>query len=359
MKIIGKVIDAITKKPLQGAKVKIVIDNSERATLYTDGSGVFEHNEEQNYSGNEMHCQVVKKNYKNESQVYLIEGNEVELEVELVPEDKIPLMLKAFDQNKSPLEGVKISISIESKEIETGVSDSAGRLTIYLNHDLAQKSFSFKAERSGYQTASGEATPTKDNIHQIVMNTTAMPHSSSKKSKVVLAMGGILCVIILVAIFYPGKPKPPVPPRPSPADTFSLLGPSGGEGGIDFSDTQVAGFKLVEVRIRSGNLIDAIQTVYKDASGKQFMSKMHGGGGGTQRVFKLSSGERITHISGKYGAFIDSLQIRTSNGRSERFGGNGGSVEYTYSAPPGKTIYGFFGRCGKYVDAIGVILITQ
>jgi len=142
------------------------------------------------------------------------------------------------------------------------------------------------------------------------------------------------------------------------AETFSFFGPSGGVGGGYFSDGQTGGRKLIEVRIRSGAFIDSIQTVYADALGQQFVSPMHGGNGGTLAIFKLSPGEWITRISGRHGSFVDSLLIQTNKGRIKGFGGTGGSVNYTYTAPPGTRIHGFFGRSGKFVDAIGVILKT-
>ena len=37
-------------------------------------------------------------------------------------------------------------------------------------------------------------------------------------------------------------------------------------------------------------------------------------------------------------------------------GGPGGTAEYTYEAPPGFEIVGFYGRSGDLVDAMGVVL---
>ena len=142
------------------------------------------------------------------------------------------------------------------------------------------------------------------------------------------------------------------------AETFSFLGPSGGRGGNYYSDAQTGGRQLIEVRIRSGAFIDAIQTVYVDAIGQKYESKRYGGGGGNLDVFKLQPGEYITRISGKYGSFVDSLLIQTNKGRAKGWGGTGGSANYTYTAPPGSSIHGFFGRSGRFIDSVGVILKT-
>jgi len=134
-------------------------------------------------------------------------------------------------------------------------------------------------------------------------------------------------------------------------------GPSGGKGGSVFVDSVIGGQKIAEVRIRSGTRIDSIQVVYRDAripgSGLSARPK-HGGNGGSLAVFELSPDEHIVSIGGKYGDCIDSLWIRTSKGRFQRWGGNGGSVDFHYAAPDGWMISSFWGRSGTYLDSIGV-----
>jgi hypothetical protein len=143
------------------------------------------------------------------------------------------------------------------------------------------------------------------------------------------------------------------------AETFSFLGPSGGPGGNYFSDYQTGGLQVTEVRVRSGAYIDAVQFVYKNGAGEEIVGQLHGGNGGVLSVFKLQQGEHITRITGKHGDFVDSFQLVTNYGRTKGWGGAGGSSHYTYSAPPGSSIYGLFGRSGVYVDAVGVILYTK
>lgn len=143
------------------------------------------------------------------------------------------------------------------------------------------------------------------------------------------------------------------------AETFTFLGPSGGQGGNYFSDKQTGGLRVTEVRVRSGAFIDAIQFVYKNVIDQEIAGQQHGGNGGNPSVFKLQQGEYITRITGKHGDFIDSFQLVTNYGRIKGWGGTGGSSHYTYSAPPGSSIFGLFGRSGVYVDAVGVILSTK
>ncbi len=146
------------------------------------------------------------------------------------------------------------------------------------------------------------------------------------------------------------------------AESYSFLGSSGGTGGKYFSTAQIGGQyssdsrRLSEVRVRSGAFIDSIQLVYENIIGQKILSSEFGGNGGTLSIFKLQPGEYITRISGRHGLYIDSLLIETNKGKAKGYGGSGGSVGYSYTAPIGFKIHGFVGRSGKFLDAIGVIL---
>ena len=148
------------------------------------------------------------------------------------------------------------------------------------------------------------------------------------------------------------------------AATFSYCGPSGGDGGNHFSDLRASGRyssddrKLVEIRIRSGAFIDGIQAVYENKIGQRVESPWHGGTGGNLSVFKLATDEYITRISGKYGWYVDHIEIITNKGRHKRWGGTGGARNFIYNAPPGSHIHGFGGHAGKFIDSIGVIFKT-
>ncbi len=148
--------------------------------------------------------------------------------------------------------------------------------------------------------------------------------------------------------------------RPSYAtETFSQFGPSGGHGGNRFNDGARRGQKVKEVKVYSGALIDSIQVVYTGQTNQTFAGKKHGGSGGNLSVLRLAADEYITTIGGKYGNLVDSLYIKTNKGQVKKWGGSGGKVKFYYNVPPGTSICGFFGRAGKYVDSIGVIMKTM
>ena len=78
----------------------------------------------------------------------------------------------------------------------------------------------------------------------------------------------------------------------------------------------------------------------------------------------MNPGEVITRINGRNGSEVDHIHIATNQrGEILSAGGNGGSNDYVFEAPPGSQIIGFFGRSGKpdggqgvHVDAIGVVV---
>jgi hypothetical protein len=73
------------------------------------------------------------------------------------------------------------------------------------------------------------------------------------------------------------------------------------------------------------------------------------------RGINLAPDEYILGISGRFGDHIDSIRIYTNKITSPVFGGNGGTDVFSYTAPEGQMIVGFFGRAGDNLDAIGVL----
>ncbi len=135
------------------------------------------------------------------------------------------------------------------------------------------------------------------------------------------------------------------------------VGPSGGAGGGPFADPQELNtIKVVRITIRSGAYVDAVQMTLERPDGSLITFDHHGGFGGGEQNFDLEAGEHVTSIDGRYGAYVDHINIHTDHGRVLSGGGGGGVEGYSYTAPPGFEIAGFIGRSGAYIDAIGVLL---
>lgn len=140
------------------------------------------------------------------------------------------------------------------------------------------------------------------------------------------------------------------PPTVTPAPD-RRIGPVGGGGGTDFVDYVPLGARVTGLQIRYGARVDSIQALLN--TGK--LDK-HGGNGGTLRELPFGEGEYITAVDIKYGTRIDQIAIRTNKMNYGPFGGSGGWNSFSFEAPAGFQIVGFFGRSGSEVDALGVII---
>lgn len=131
----------------------------------------------------------------------------------------------------------------------------------------------------------------------------------------------------------------------------------GGNGGQSFDDVQLAlpGTieKIVQLIIRHGEYLDAIQAKYRlNGSGELWSAPQHGGNGGTQTILNFANDEEIAGFILKSGKYIDAITVVTQQAGAYRqygpFGGKGGAEHAVF----GK-ITALFGRSGKYLDGLG------
>ncbi len=147
---------------------------------------------------------------------------------------------------------------------------------------------------------------------------------------------------------------------PARAQTAGVTATAGGSGGTPFSDLDVPqGARVLEVHVYSGRYIDAVQMQYALPDGRVVTGPRHGGSGGTLSVFRLDSDEAILALSGRYGDYIDSIQIHTSKRTSPLLGGSGGKRDYRVEVPADNQAIGFTGRAGRYLDAVGLTHVPR
>jgi len=153
----------------------------------------------------------------------------------------------------------------------------------------------------------------------------------------------ILCVLLL------GWNTPMRAQQPGATELY------GGLGGSPFADLNPPdASRIVEVRIRSGEMVDSVQVVYGLINGRTVLGPQHGGSGGGLNSFRLDIDEHIIGLAGRYGRNLDSLRIITNKRTSQTFGGRGGTSDFRIDVPSGYLVIGFAGRSGVYVDAIGL-----
>lgn len=134
------------------------------------------------------------------------------------------------------------------------------------------------------------------------------------------------------------------------------LGPTGGEGGKDFAIYSIpADAKLREIHVYAFGYVDALQLKYEINGDISELPRI-GGHSGLHHAFVLDADEYLVGVSGRSGDYIDSIRFHTNKRTSDSFGGWGGSTDFSFEAPAGGEIAGFFGRADWYIDALGVLI---
>ena len=130
---------------------------------------------------------------------------------------------------------------------------------------------------------------------------------------------------------------------------------AGGPGGYPYSDADPdPGSRIVEVQVRSGDFVDAVQFIFMLSDGRTVEGPRHGGEGGGLNVFRLDPDEYLIGISGRSGKYIESIQFATNKRVSPVFGGRGGERDFHIEIPGNAQVTGFVGRAGEYLDAVGL-----
>ncbi|XP_022769080.1 jacalin-related lectin 3-like isoform X2 [Durio zibethinus] len=134
------------------------------------------------------------------------------------------------------------------------------------------------------------------------------------------------------------------------------VGPWGGQGGSSWDDGIYS--RVRQLLIVHGACIDSIQIEY-DNKGKSIWSRKHGGDGGskTDKVKLDYPDEFLTSVHGYYGSLNERgpILVRSLTFHSNRktYGPYGIEQGTSFSMTRGE-IVGFHGKCGWYLDAIGV-----
>jgi predicted flap endonuclease-1-like 5' DNA nuclease len=135
----------------------------------------------------------------------------------------------------------------------------------------------------------------------------------------------------------------------------AMYGPAGGIGGTWFDGYDLpVDAELVEIHLLTDQYVNALQFVYRNATGERVVLPTVGAEHGQHAVFVLEPGERLTGISGLADWYIDAIRFHTNRRVSELYGGHGTSQAFSYELPSGEEVAGLFGRFDRHIDAIGV-----
>ena len=137
----------------------------------------------------------------------------------------------------------------------------------------------------------------------------------------------------------------------APKLSFSCSKYFGGEGGAAFDDRNHKAVKKISVF--GGALVDAIQLTYENGPGTK-----HGGGGGKEHSLELGSDEYITSVIVRHSNLVQCLTFVTNRGNKVEAGGKGRPLldkkgeETEVKAPNGMKLCGITGRAGAFLDSI-------
>jgi hypothetical protein len=128
-------------------------------------------------------------------------------------------------------------------------------------------------------------------------------------------------------------------------------GPFGGPGGAPFEERRWPDSKIVGGVIRYGARVDSLELKFSNQT-----PVLHGGTGGDGRAeFTLDEDERIIGISGRSAARVDKLAIHTTKKVIGPFGGDGGTpFEFVN---PQLELIGILGRSATELDSIGGVFM--
>ncbi|OEL30474.1 Mannose/glucose-specific lectin [Dichanthelium oligosanthes] len=140
---------------------------------------------------------------------------------------------------------------------------------------------------------------------------------------------------------------------------LAKIGPWGGEGGSPW-DIKEAPYRLESVTICSDIVVNSLEFSYHGHGWQMHTIGPWGGAGGSSCKIELGPSEFLTGAYGTTGSFtnapadvVTSLTLVT-NARSYGPFGQGGGIPFQVPMQGNRSIVGFFGRAGSYLNAIGV-----
>lgn len=135
------------------------------------------------------------------------------------------------------------------------------------------------------------------------------------------------------------------------------IGPWGGNGGSPQDITEPPK-RLESITISGGEVVDSIAFSYVDQAGRKHTAGPWGGSGGNPYTIQLSASEFVKEVSGTFAVYagvnvIHSIKLVTN---VKTYGPIGREKGTPFSVPVqgNNGVAGFFGRSGKFLDAIGV-----
>lgn len=170
MELFGRIVDSISRKPVEWAEVKLYVGNENPPIRYSDSDGKFEYKEAALHLDEDLTYKVEKDGYKFLESSIRIKGTKVFLgDIELVAhETGVELSFK--DESNNPLENVEITLEVDGEKVGEGSTNKDGLLKFSLSPELEGKSLSYKGEIANFEVASGDIELKRKTSCEITMS---------------------------------------------------------------------------------------------------------------------------------------------------------------------------------------------
>jgi len=144
---------------------------------------------------------------------------------------------------------------------------------------------------------------------------------------------------------------------------YEQEGPVGGTGGGPVPPWAMPVDGVITlVEVKYGLYLNQLVFHYTSSSNGDGAITLGGYDPGSNHVqFSLAKGEEVHSLQGRYGSYVDSIQVITSTRTyppAGSYGGAGGAAPYVFNVPKNGRLAGLFGRAGAWMDALGVVYVV-
>ena len=150
-------------------------------------------------------------------------------------------------------------------------------------------------------------------------------------------------------------------PKPEDMEQECEAGNHEGEEFRDEVNSNNEGHRIAMVSVYYDDFIYGIQAFYESNEGV-IPGEVHLGTNAHDEDHKfkvktlmLECDEHITELSGRSGAWMDRLTLKTNKGNEIDVGGDGGG-DFNMEIPEGMRVVSFFGGTGEYLNYIGAVV---
>ncbi len=141
----------------------------------------------------------------------------------------------------------------------------------------------------------------------------------------------------------------------TPAGVSEFGEECGGKGGVPFEVFAPGTARLTRLTVWHRDFVDGLR-LETDQGALPRIGGMGQHKDIRQDAVELGADEFLTGISVEYWNCVDRITFHTNKGSYGPFGGQGGRVKRTLSAPPGRIVVGFKGRHWELIDSIQLLV---